>query len=142
MSREEVLKDARPAPGSISMIKMGVTRQGKITAVSARFIYDAGGFPEMSHAMFVRGNTYGQYKVPNINIEAYDVLTNKIPVTYYRAPSTPQSHFAIESQMDLAAKELGMDPIQFRLLNTAVEGDTAPSGEILPKVGYKETLEK
>ena len=142
MSREEVLKDARPAPGSVSTIKMGVTRQGKITAVSARFIYDAGGFPEMSHTMFVRGNTFGQYKVPNINIEALDVLTNKIPVTYYRAPSTPQSHFAIESQMDLAAKELGMDPIQFRLLNTAVEGDTAPSGEILPKVGYKETLEK
>lgn len=142
MSREEVLKDARPAPGSVSSIKMGVTRQGKITAVSAQFIYDAGGFPEMSHTMFVRGNTYGQYKVPNVKIEAFDVLTNKIPVTYYRAPSTPQSHFAIESQMDLAARELGMDPIQFRLLNTAVEGDTAPSGEILPKVGYKETLER
>jgi xanthine dehydrogenase molybdenum-binding subunit len=142
MSREEVLKDARPAPGSLSTIKMGLTMQGKITAVSAQFIYDAGGFPEMSHAMFVRGNTFGQYKISNIYIEAYDVLTNKIPVTYYRAPSTPQSHFAIESQMDIAAKALGIDPIELRLLNTVVEGDTAPSGEIVPKVGYKETLEK
>jgi xanthine dehydrogenase molybdenum-binding subunit len=142
MSREEVLKDARPAPASVSTIKMGVTKQGKITAVSAQFIYDAGGFPEMSHSMFARGNVYAQYKVPNIKIEAYDVLTNKIPVTYYRAPGTPQSHFAIESMMDLAARELVIDPIRFRLINTATEGDTTASGEILPKVGFKETLER
>jgi len=142
MSRDEVLRDGRPAPGSLSTIKMGVTKKGYITAVSATFIYDAGGFPEMSNSMFVRGNTFGQYKIPNIKIEAFDVLTNKIPVTYFRAPSTPQSHFAIESQIDLIARELNMDPLQLRIQNTAVEGDIAPSGETLPKVGYKETLER
>jgi CO/xanthine dehydrogenase Mo-binding subunit len=142
MSREEVLKDGRPAPGAVMTIKMGVTKKGYITATSAKFIFDAGGFPEMSHTMFVRGNTFGQYKIPNIKIEAFDVLTNKIPVTYYRAPSTPQTHFAIESQMDLISRALGMDPLQFRIQNVAVEGDMTPSGEILPKVGFKETLEK
>jgi xanthine dehydrogenase molybdenum-binding subunit len=142
MSRDEVLRDGRPAPGSVSTIKLGVTKKGHIPAVSATFIYDAGGFPEMSHTMFVRGNTFSQYKIPNIKVEALDVLTNKIPVTYYRAPSTPQSHFAIESQMDLVSRALGMDPLQFRIQNVAVEGDTTPSGEILPKVGFKETLEK
>ncbi len=142
MTRDEVIKAARPAPGSVATIKMGVTREGYITAASASFIFDAGGFPEMSHTMFARGNTFSQYRIPNLQIEAFDVLTNKVPVTYYRAPGTPQTHFAIESQLDLVSRALGMDPLQLRIQNTAAEGDTAPSGEILPRVGYKETLER
>lgn len=142
MSREEVLRDGRPAPASISTVKIGVTESGKITAVSTSFIFDAGGFPEMSHTMFVMGNALGQYKIPNVRIESFDVLTNKVPVTYYRAPSTPQTHFAIESQLDLAARTLKIDPLQFRIQNVAAEGDVAPNGEIVPKVGYKQTLEK
>jgi len=142
MSRDEVLRDGRPAPGSVTTIKMGVTKKGYITAASASFIYDAGAFPEMSHTMFVRGNTFSQYKIPNIKIEAFDVLTNTVPVTFYRAPSTPQSHFAIESQMDLVSRALGMDPLQLRIQNTTAEGDITPSGEILPRVGFKETLER
>ncbi len=142
MSRDEVLRDGRPAPGSVTTITIGVTKKGYITAASATFVYDAGGFPEMSQTMFVRGNTFSQYKIPNIKIEAFDVLTNTVPVTYYRAPSTPQSHFAIESQMDLISRALGMDPLQFRIQNSTAEGDTTPSGEILPKVGFKETLER
>lgn len=142
MTREEVLKDGRPAPACVATIKMGVTKAGRITAASASFIYDAGAFPEMSHAMFVRGNVLAQYKVPNVQIDAYDVLTNTVPVTYYRAPSTPQSHFAVESQIDLCARAIGIDPLQFRIQNAAVEGDMTPGGEILPKVGFKETLEK
>ena len=142
MTRDEILKDGRPAPASISTVKIGVTKTGYITAASASFIYDAGAFPEMSHTMFVLGNVFGQYKIPNVNIESFDVLTNKTPVTYYRAPSTPQSHFATESQLDLVSRALGMDPMQFRIQNAACEGDVAPNGEIVPKVGYKETLEK
>ena len=141
MTRDEVLRDGKPAPACVATVKIGVTRGGRITAASASFIYDAGGFPEMSHAMFVRGNVLSQYKIPNVKIEAFDVLTNKVPVTFYRAPSTPQSHFAVESQMDLVARTLGMDPLQFRILNAAEEGDMTPSGEVLPKVGFKETLE-
>ncbi len=142
MSRDETLKAGRPAPASAATIKMGVDKKGYITAATASFIFDAGGFPEMSHSMFVRGNAFSQYKIPNLQIEAYDVLTNKVPVTFYRAPSTPQTHFAIESQLDLISRALGMDPLQLRIQNTAIKGDTAPNGEILPRVGYKETLER
>jgi len=142
MSREEVLKDARVAPGSVSTVKIGVTKAGKITAASVSYVFDAGGFPEMSHCMFVMGNSLCQYKIPNVKIDVCDVLTNKIPATYYRAPSTPQTHFATESQIDLVARALKMDPIQLRLQNIAQKGDTAPSGAPIPKVGYRETLEK
>ena len=142
MTRDEVLTDSRPAPESLITIKMGVTKQGYITAASASMIYDAGAFPEMSHAMFTSGNVLCQYKIPNVHIETKDVLTNKVPSAFYRAPATPQAHFAIESHLDIIAQTLGMDSLQLRIQNIAAEGDTMPNGEILPRVGFRETLEK
>ncbi|MEE9435993.1 MAG: xanthine dehydrogenase family protein molybdopterin-binding subunit [Candidatus Adiutricales bacterium] len=142
MTRDEVLTDSRPAPESLITIKMGVTKRGYITAASASMIYDAGAFPEMSHSMFTNGNVLCQYRIPNVRIETKDVLTNKVPSAYYRAPAIPQAHFAIESHLDIMARTLGMDPLQLRIQNVAAEGDTLPNGEILPRVGFKETLEK
>jgi CO/xanthine dehydrogenase Mo-binding subunit len=142
LTREEVLKDSRPAPESVITVKMGATRQGDITAAEISLIYDAGAYPEMSHAMFVSQNLLCQYRLPNVKIDAKDMLTNKVPSAFYRAPAMPQAHFATESHLDLIARALGIDPLQIRLRNAAQEGDTMPSGEILPRVGFKETLEK
>ena len=142
MTRDEVLEDSRPAPESLITIKMGVTRKGRITAASATMIYDSGAFPEMSNSMFTSGNVFCQYKIPNARIDTKDVLTNKVPSAYYRAPAIPQAHFAIESHLDIIARTLGMDPLQLRIQNAAVEGDTQPNGEVLPRVGFKETLER
>ncbi len=142
MTRDEVLKDSRPAPESLITIKIGAINKGYITAASVSLIYDAGAFPEMSHSMFVRQNVFSQYKIPNLKIESMDVLTNKVPSAFYRAPAMPQAHFAIESQMDLISRALGIDPLQLRTQNATVEGDTIPNGEVLPRVGFKETLGK
>ncbi len=142
MTREEVLKDSRPAPDSIITIKMGLTKKGLITAASAEIIYDGGAFPEMSHAMFTGGNVFCQYHIPNVCIDTKDVLTNKVPSAFYRAPAIPQAHFAIESHLDIMAEQLKMDPLQLRILNAAKEGDRLPIGEVLPRVGFKETLER
>ncbi len=142
MTREEVLADSRPAPESNITVKMGVTRQGLITAASVDLIYDAGAFPEMSHGMFVGGNVLGQYKIPNVRLDTKDVLTNKVPSAYYRAPGIPQAHFAVESHLDIIARTLGLDPLQMRIQNVAEAGDTQPNGEVLPRVGFKETLER
>ena len=142
MTRDEVLADSRPAPESNITVKMGVTRQGLITAASVDLIYDAGAFPEMSHGMFVGGNVLGQYKIPNVRLDTKDVLTNKVPSAYYRAPGIPQAHFAIESHLDIIARTLGLDPLQMRIQNVAEAGDTQPNGEVLPRVGFKETLER
>jgi xanthine dehydrogenase molybdenum-binding subunit len=142
MSRDEVLTDSRPAPESIITVKMGVTSQGIITAASIKLIYDAGAFPEMSHGMFTSGNVFGQYKIPNVSLDTKDVLTNKVPSAYYRAPAIPQAHFAVESHLDILARTLGLDPLRIRIMNAAQAGDTQPNGEVLPKVGFKETLER
>jgi CO/xanthine dehydrogenase Mo-binding subunit len=142
MSRDEVLEDSRPAPEAEITIKMGVTKQGIITSASATVIYDAGAFPEMSHAMIGSFNLFGQYRIPNVGIDLKDVITNKVPSSFFRAPATPQLHFALESHLDMIAKRQGIDPIQLRLQNVAAEGDAMVNGEILPRVGFKETLEK
>jgi xanthine dehydrogenase molybdenum-binding subunit len=142
MTREEVLTDSRPAPESIITVKMGVTNQGLITAAFVQLTYDAGAFPEMSHGMFVGGNVFGQYKIPNVYLDTKDVLTNKVPSAYYRAPGIPQAHFAIESHLDIMARNLGLDPLQIRIQNVAEAGDIQPNGEVLPQVGFKETLER
>ncbi|OGO20622.1 MAG: hypothetical protein A2144_02985 [Chloroflexi bacterium RBG_16_50_9] len=142
MTRDEVMKDGRPAAASVVTIKMGVTKKGFITAASAKIIYDAGAFPDMSHAMFTSHNAFSQYKIPNVAIEAMDVITNKVPATFYRAPGTPQTHFGIESHLDLISRTLDIDPLQLRIQNVAAEGDLMPNGDVLPRVGFKETLEK
>ena len=142
MTRDEVIKDSRPAAESIVTIKMGVTRKGLITAASASLIYDSGAYPEMSHGMFTSGNVLCQYKIPNVSIDTKDVLTNKVPSAYYRAPATPQAHFAMESHLDIIAETLDMNPLQLRILNAAEEGDTQPNGEVFSRVGFKETLER
>jgi len=142
MSRDEVLEDSRPAPEAEITIKMGVTKQGIITSASATVIYDAGAFPEMSHAMIASFNLFGQYRIPHVGIDLKDVITNKVPSSFFRAPATPQLHFALESHLDMIAKRQGIDPIQLRLQNVAAEGDAMANGEILPRVGFKETLEK
>ncbi len=142
MTREEVLKDGRPAPASIMTVKLGVTKTGIFTAASVSLIYNTGAFPEMSNATFARRNVLSQYRIPNLKIEAFDVLTNQVPATYYRAPATPQPHFAIESQIDLISRALNIDPLELRIQNIAAEGDIMPSGDVLPKVGFRETLER
>jgi xanthine dehydrogenase molybdenum-binding subunit len=142
MTREEVLKDSRPAPDSLITVKMGLTQKGLITAASAEIVYDGGAFPEMSHAMFTGGNVFCQYNIPHVRIDTKDVLTNKVPSAFYRAPAIPQAHFAVESHLDIMAEALKMDPLKLRILNAAKEGDRLPNGEVLPRVGFKETLEK
>ncbi|MFC1945748.1 xanthine dehydrogenase family protein molybdopterin-binding subunit [Chloroflexota bacterium] len=142
LSRDEVLRDSRPAPESRITIKIGVTKEGIITAAAADLVYDAGAYPEMSHAMFTSHNVLSQYKIPNLKIETRDVITNKVPSAFYRAPATPQAHFAIESHLDMLAQQLGIDPLQMRIRNIAAKGDAIPNGEILPRVGFRETLER
>ena len=81
------------------------------------------------------------YDLENFHIDAFDVLVNKPKVAAYRAPGAPQSMHAMECAMDDLARELGMDPIELRLKNAAVEGTQAPYGPKFPAIGLKECLE-
>jgi CO/xanthine dehydrogenase Mo-binding subunit len=70
------------------------------------------------------------------------VYTNNVPCGHMRSPGKPQVAFAVESHMDMMARELGLDPYEFRLRNILKDGDTTPIGGTLRHIRAEETLRK
>ncbi len=140
MTRSEELSMANPAPGSVTDITIGGTRDGAITALRARLVFDSGCYPgtPVTVAALMLG---GYYRVDALELVGYEVLTNKPGNGAYRAPGAPQATFAIEQAVDELAAKLGWDPLEFRLHNCSVEGDLQPNGVPWPRIGIKEILE-
>src|SRR3989442_844403 len=122
MSRKEDMLAATPAPQAVVDLKTGMTRNGKLTALKSRVVYDSGAFPgaPMLPGCLLIG---GYYKCENLDIQGYEVLTNKVSVGALRAPRAHNVTFAIESHMDMMARELGLEPIEVRLKNAAGDGE-------------------
>jgi len=102
--------------------------------------YDAGAFPAGiigPGAMCV----FSCYEFPNAKVDGYDVVVNKPKTSAYRAPGATQAAFACEQVIDELAEKLGMDPIEFRLLNAAKEGTRRVDGPVYPRIGFIETLQ-
>ena len=144
-TREEVFKTNRPAAASVTTIKMGATKDGRLTAASATMVYDFGalhGMGGMGDVPFGSFTGLSLYRIPNFKIECYDVVTNKTPSGPYRGPTAAQAAFAVESQMDLLARALGIDPLECRLKNAVAEGDVMVNGTPFGKIGFRETIER
>jgi CO/xanthine dehydrogenase Mo-binding subunit len=139
-TRNEEFMAANPAPGTVMHVKTGARRDGTLTALQATVIVDTGAFPggTAGIASLLLGGTY---RFPHLQIDAYEVLTNKPGSGAYRAPGAPQACFAIEGQMDELARQLELDPLEFRLQNAVAEGDEMPGGGKWPRVGSHEVLE-
>jgi xanthine dehydrogenase molybdenum-binding subunit len=140
MDRAEVFRATGPSSPAYITVKAGARRDGRLTGLYAKVIMDAGAFPG---APIDRGAwcIFAPYKAPAMKVEAYDVVTNKPRVQPYRAPGGPQVMFATESVMDMLAERLGMDPVEFRLLNAADEGDQNVTGYKYGRIGVKAVLE-
>ena len=124
MSREEVFRSSGPTSGGAMTIKMGATKDGKLTAAKAWLAYQAGAFPGSPigpGCMCV----FAPYDIENAEVDGYDVVVNRPKVAAYRAPGAPISEFASEGVVDEIAKKLGIDPAEFRLMNAAKEGTRA-----------------
>ena len=140
MSREEVFRATGPTSATHSRVKVGAKKDGTITAATAWIAYEAGAFagaPVGPGCMAI----FAPYDLPNFRVEGFDVLVNKPKVAAYRAPGAPQAMYAMESAVDDLARELGMDPIDLRLLNAADEGTQAPYGPTFPPIGIRKCLE-
>lgn len=140
MSRAEVLTSTGPTSGSYIRIKIGANAEGKITAAEATLMYEAGAYPE-SPVGAGMGVILAPYRIENAVIEGYDVLVNKPRTAAYRAPGGTNAAFAAETVIDELAEKLGMDPIEFRLLNGSKEGDRRVDGTVFKRIGYLETLQ-
>lgn len=140
MTREEVFRSTGPTSSTSIDVKIGAKKDGRITAATATLRYQGGAFPGI-WAMLGGMTAYACYDLENVKTIAYDVIVNRPKVAAYRAPSAPMAAFAIESTMDLVAKELAMDPVEFRLLNAAKEGTKASYGPTYGPIGIGPTLQ-
>ena len=140
MSRSDVLAATGPTSGSYIKVKMGASRNGKLTAVQATLAYEAGAYPG-SPVGGGMGVMFAPYRIENALVDGYDVLVNKPRTAAYRAPGGTNAAFACETVIDELCEKLGMDPIEFRLLNGAKEGDRRLDGPVYKRIGFLETLE-
>ncbi len=140
LTRTEVLQATGPTSGSYIKVKMGASKDGRITAVEADLIYEAGAYPG-SPVGAGAGVILSPYKLDNLRIDGYDVVVNRPQSGAYRAPGGTNAAFASETVIDELAEILEIDPLEFRHINAAQAGDRRPDGPEYKRIGYKETVE-
>ncbi|MFJ8942057.1 xanthine dehydrogenase family protein molybdopterin-binding subunit [Streptomyces sp. NPDC102395] len=109
----------------------GATRDGKLTHVKCRIVLDGGAYASASPAVVGNASSLGvgPYVVDDVDIEAIALYTNNPPCGAMRGFGAVQACFAYEAQMDKLAKELGLDPVEFRQLNAMEQGSIMPTGQ-------------
>src|SRR5262245_36171889 len=144
MDYTEELTAGNPRHPSIIKIKTGVKKNGTIVAHHIDFLFDSGAYASMKPAGYLIGASTcaGPYKIANCLIEERMVYTNKIPCGHMRAPGDPQGFFANESQLDIVARKLKMDPAEFKRKNMLRDGDETPIGGHISHIRGGEALDK
>ena len=141
MTRQEVLEAAGPTSGAHLRAKLGAKRDGTIIVGEGHFAFEAGAYPGSPSTYAAVRCAFTPYDIPNILVEAWDVVLNKPPVAPYRAPGAPASEFAIESLVDELAERLDMDPLELRLKNATKEGTRSLDGVPFGVIGNVEVMD-
>jgi CO/xanthine dehydrogenase Mo-binding subunit len=139
MDRADVLAGTGPTPGSYMRVKIGVDREGRITAAEAYLAFEAGAFPGSPIAAGCM-TVFACYDVPHGRVNGYDVCVNKPATKAYRAPGATHAAFAVETVIDELCEQVGMDPLEFRLKNAACEGTRRVDGVVFKRIGMVETV--
>ena len=122
----------------------GATKDGRVIAVEARIIADAGAYESLSQPVVFRSAVVGAgpYDIPNIKIDSYGVYTNHCPGGAFRGFGSTQVAFGAEQQMDKIARALDIDPFTIRKINGLKEGRATITGQVLKgDTGYIQTVE-
>ena len=141
MDRDEVFRASGPTSSASMTMKIGVTRDGRITAGEGEFRLSGGAFPG-SPAPYGAACSFAPYDTSNVLLTSYDVVTNRPKQAAYRAPGAPMCAYAVESVLDELAEQIGMDPIELRLKNAVKEGEKSAYGPTFGPIGLVETLEE
>ena len=143
MSYWEELTASNPTHPTFVTIKSGMTRDGRLTSREVRTVHASGAYGAMKPRSFLSTSHYvgGGYKIPNASFEFLQVCTNTTPGGYFRAPGAHQYTFALECHTDLLAREIGMDPAEFRRMNLVDAGDEDAVGRDLRVADVRPVLE-
>ena len=140
MTRTEVFEGTGPTSASHIRVKLGATKDGRLVAADCELVYEAGAFPGSPVPSGCR-TMLAPYIVPNSYIVGVDVVVNAQKAAAYRAPGSPTAAFAAESVIDEICERLEMDPVEFRLRNSAKEGTRQPTGPVFRRIGFEEILQ-
>ena len=140
MTRDEVFRASGPTASTSIRVKIGATKDGRITAGEAELKYQGGAFPGSPVEMGAM-SAFACYDLEHVKVVGYDVVTNRPKQAAYRAPGAPMSAFAVESVVAELAQRFGIDPIEFRLKNAVREGSRSAYGPTFGPIGLIETLE-
>ena len=129
--------------GARIRLKTGVKRDGTLVAQEAYCYYNSGPYADTTANLITRGYAAtGPYRVPHVYVDSYGVYTNSVPAGALRGYGITQVAWAHETQMDIIADALAMDPLALRLKNVLRPGDVFATGEALPEMHYRELLEE
>ena len=139
-TREEEFIAGRHRHATVTTVRMGVKRDGTVTAVHAATIMDTGAYLSSGPGVVRRagqGALY-LYRCPNVRYDGYLAYTNTPAGGSYRALGAPQGHFALEVISDRAARAVGLDPVEFRLKNH-VGPEGQPGERVTPRTEIIDT---
>jgi CO/xanthine dehydrogenase Mo-binding subunit len=146
MTYAEELMAASPRHPSSVTVKTGVKAGGRIWAREVKAVFNSGAYGGFKPNIIVNlpgaraGG--GAYDIPHLKIDAYSVYTNCVPGGHVRGPGEAQVVFAVESHMDYIARQMGLDPYEFRRMNVLKSGDLLPTGVPIKNGKGPELLEK
>ncbi|MBN2694384.1 xanthine dehydrogenase family protein molybdopterin-binding subunit [bacterium] len=141
-SREQEFYNTYQRLGVVAKLKLGLKKDGSITALQHQLYWDAGAYVEYGANVVnaVGLSATGPYKIPAISIDSLCIYTNLPPGGAYRGFGYSEFLFGLESLMDQAAEKLGIDAVEFRLKNAISKGDTLAYGAHMNPNGLKQAI--
>ena len=142
-SREEIFSAYRHGQPLIVEIKTGVKKDGTLLAQQFKIINNAGAYRGSGVVVIFLAWGFAMlpYRVANFEYEGYSVFTNNPIRTPQRGHGAPQLRFAVESQLDMIAEELGIDPIEIRMKNARRSGEQLPNGDNVHNCGLRDCIQ-
>jgi CO/xanthine dehydrogenase Mo-binding subunit len=145
MNYTEELTAANPRHAAQIVVKTGVKKDGRITARQIKVYWNGGAYGAMKPIPTVNlpgvVKAAGAYAIPNVRIDSYAIYTNSVPCGHFRSPGLVQLAFASESQIDMIATALKINPLELRLRNALTDGFPTPDVKGMIDVKCKEVLE-
>ena len=141
LSREEEFVTVTKHGVDISM-RTGVRSDGTILARATTCHFNTGAYAHIGPRLVKNGGfgTGGPHRIAHVSVDSYAVYTNTPPAGAFRGYGINQAAWAYETQMDMIAERLGIDPLELRLRNLLVDGDTFATGETVEDCRFRELL--
>jgi CO/xanthine dehydrogenase Mo-binding subunit len=141
LRREEEFVTVTKHPATIQL-KTGVMKDGTLLARQVRALFNTGAYTDIGPVVARNAGSAmsGPYKTRHVKIDSYAVWTNIVPAGALRGFGVPQAVWAYESQMDMIAERLALDPVELRRKNILRNGDRYATGEKLDGIHYEELL--